>query len=146
MADHVRKQLRDAVVARLVAAGLPARSGRLWPLRPADLPVVLVYVDGERLEPMHMGGAEAEIMRLASLRIEVIAAGSRKVEDDLDDLSARIERAVFTPDRTPGPARGLVLESVRISMRAEGEAAFGHVVMEYEAKICTAMNAPDTAL
>jgi len=143
---HVRKQLREAIAARLTGEGLSVEASRLWPLKPAALPIVLVYVTEEEVTTASMGGAAAPLERRVSVRIEAIVASSEKTDAMLDDIGVRIERGMVTPDRKPGPATWVTLRAVRIAMRAEGEHAFGALVMDYEAVVCTAMNAPDVAL
>lgn len=98
---HLRTQIRNAVVDRL--AGLATTGARVYPSRvkplsDANLPCLLVHLDGERVSET----TGALIGRQATLRVRVCA----KVKDDLDDLldgaMAEVEVALSTGDTSFG--------------------------------------------
>ena len=143
--SHIRKQVRDAVSAALTAAGLSVSASRAWPVQREQLPLVLVYVREEELEPVDMGGGDRALRRRMSVHIEALAEASETVDDDLDALGVQIERALAMDRTLGGVTHDLVPESASLSMDADGERVFGALRMEYIAAACTAMNEPEVA-
>jgi len=140
---HIRRQVRDAVAARLSAQGLTVHTSRVWPLERAQLPVVLVYVSDEELESMAAGGATRGLQRRMTVRIEAVAHASRTVDDDLDALGVKIELALATDRTLGGTTCDLYPMSSRLSAEEQGERTFGVLTMEYRALTATNMNDPE---
>jgi hypothetical protein len=78
MADHVRTQLRDAVVAALT--GLTTTGTRVFrnrpdPQAPGNLPCLHVYTDGDATTPESLDTPDIQ-RRETSIRVEALAKAS----------------------------------------------------------------------
>lgn len=98
MADHARKQIRDAVktaLTGLTTTGANVFSGRVAPLRDSEMPGLAVYVNGdEAIEGAYVGGQTVD--HAATLRIEgQCNGGSDAALDTLDLIAKEVEVAVF---------------------------------------------------
>ena len=140
---HIRKRVRAAMAQALAAAGLNVKAARAWPVTPAALPAVLVYVRDEELEADSMGGATRDVLRRMRVLIEALAAATQTVDDDLDALAVTIETALAADRTLGGLTHDLRPESARLQVQAEGEKVFGVLEMEWLAVACTAMNDPE---
>ena len=140
---HIRKQVRDAVAAELAAAGLSVHPGRVWPVKRPSMPLVLVYVREEALEPVSMGGEDRLLQREMTLRIEALAESGRTVDDDLDALAVIIEQALANAHQLGGLVRDIMPMSASLSVDGDGERVFGVLRMDMAVHACTPMNDPE---
>lgn len=167
MSDHVRTQLRDAVVAALRGnvAGVAERvfPGRTWPLSvDTDFPAILVFTPGgpSSYDTMGWGSATAPMLvrqeRVsAEVRVRTRAGGSAsdptsgpRVEPDkaLDDIALEVERLVFQWAVGAALVQTLELVNTQIETRVVGDAREGLLLLTWRAEIRTPAEAPDTAI
>jgi hypothetical protein len=131
--SHVRKQIRDAVVAALPGT---VYASRVWPVQESDLPVHLVYMGTEQAEELDF--------KTLDRRLEVvIECVAQALDDDLDALIVGVEQALGAG---VAPAMNLRLLSVEIVNSAEGSAPIGRARMTYEARYVTSFADPETSL
>lgn len=142
MADHVRKQLRDAVVTAvtgLTTTGANVHRSRVHPIE--VMPCLAVYASSEvatRFATLDAATTE----RTVSLRVEGFAEASADLEDVLDQIAKEVEIAL-TPALTIGSFTTLLEHSGSdITMRDDLARPCGAVVMSFEAVLYT--TAPDT--
>jgi len=98
MADHIRKQIRDAAKADLTGlatTGARAFTGRFGPLDVAEMPGWIVRLHEEQAN----WGAMGTLERNGSLVIEGFAHGTA-VEDTLDAMAAEAEVVLYAPGGT----------------------------------------------
>lgn len=98
MADHLHKQIRAAVVAKLT--GLTTSStrvyaNRLQPLPDATQPSLLITLDEERAEGLTLHAPQMH-ERTLSLSVAAIAKASTAVDETLDLMSKEVEIALST--------------------------------------------------
>jgi hypothetical protein len=97
MADHVRKQVRDAAKTALTGlsgVGSNVFSGRVAPLKPSECPAILIYLNVDQGEHgASNGGATSEFD--GTLRLEAVRVATDTVLDDLDAMAALIEQTLF---------------------------------------------------
>lgn len=97
MADHIRKQIRDAAqtaLTGLATTGANVFSGRVSPLQSNELPALLIFLNGD--EGSHgasNGGATSNHAGL--LRVEGVASNGDDTIDDLDRIAKEVEAALF---------------------------------------------------
>lgn len=127
MADHVRKQIRDAVAAALVAASTAAGSrvfaSRVYDVQRGELPCLLVYTIEEDSEPDTMTrprGAQRE----AVVAVQAMARATADVDDTLDALCAEVEAALGN-SLLSGLVKDLYLERTEIALVGD-DAAESH--------------------
>jgi hypothetical protein len=97
MADHIRKQIRDAAktaLTGLATTGANVFSGRVAPLQQSELPALLIFLNGdEGIHGASNGGATSAYSGL--LRIEGVAAGANTLIDTLDQIAKEVELDLF---------------------------------------------------
>ena len=147
MANHVRRQIRDAVATALT--GLATTGTRVFPsrtqvLQDANLPGLRVYT---QQEDVLIGSIDAS--RLQERTLTLLVEGVAKVNDTLDDTLDQIAKEVevaLDAAQGAGGAKYLQLTNTDIEMNAEGEQDTGTVRLTYEVLYITATGAPDVAL
>jgi len=149
MADHVRKQIRDAVVNALT--GLPTTQGRVFvgrtrPLAAAHEPTLLVYMRAET-KRRAVAGRPPLLERVAILDVEGRVSMASAPDDMLDQIAMEIESAIAGAADARGTFfGGLALNISPVSdeliAEAQGERQIGGVRVEYQVTYRTAEGAP----
>lgn len=153
MADHVRTQLRRAVVALLT--GLPTTGPRVYRGRRRNLghdhaPALLVYTDDETVEITEQGDPPTQ-GRPVMLMVEGRAnsTDSADLEDLLDVIAVEIETAVFSGNAWSfgGLATHNVLTKTRLRFDdGKGEVLNGAIRLEFRVTYSTAEGRPTVAV
>jgi hypothetical protein len=96
MANHLHKQIRDAVKTALT--GLATTGARVWanrlqPMQDANLPGLRIYADEERAEGMTIHAPQM-LERELTLSIEACAKTASGLDDTLDQISKEVEVAL----------------------------------------------------
>ncbi len=98
---HERKDIRTAIVARLIAAdvaGPRVSTSRERPVRKGGLPAVLVFSDSEKVIEGSEQTAPRELKRVAVFAIEAwVTAEATELEDAMDAIALEVE-AVMDAD------------------------------------------------
>ena len=102
MANHARKQIRDAAVAALqVGTGWNLVHASRVPPAVGQFPMLLVYADGEGSEDMEIH-ANPTLERVITLTVEAVALmnlrDSATTEDDLDAMAKEVEEIMAAAD------------------------------------------------
>jgi hypothetical protein len=146
MADHVRKQVRDAAAEAL--KGLPTTGqrvyeNRLHDLQDSELPALRVFTDSEQIEIAAKGTAR-ERRHILALIIECCSKKSAGMDDELD---AMIKEVIVRLDENQDIADVKFLEprTVDIDMDGEAEKEIGVARITFEVPFYTSQGAPDVA-
>jgi len=94
MADHVRKQIRNAVkgaLQGLATTGDRVFVSRVYPLAQAQLPGLLIFTPGE---DSGREDSPTETMRDMTLQVHGLVKISEGLEDELDDIAMEVEQAL----------------------------------------------------
>lgn len=151
MADHIRKQIRDEVVAKvtgLATTGSNVFAGRAMPLRQADLPGLLVYTNEESIST-NDGRIGASATRLQVRDLEVLVRGycmlTSGVDDQLDTIVKEVETAVL--DGTMSKMAHIDLANISVEILDEGiEQVVGEVTLTFIAQYLCNDGAPTTLI
>lgn len=153
MADHVRRQIRDAVVQALT--GLPTTAARVYvgrarPLAPAHEPTLLVYTRSETAV-RGAGGRQPKLDRVVILDVEGRVSLPDAPDDVLDQIAVEVEAAMWgLADQLGtflnGLARDIKLVSTEVIAEAAGERHIGGVRLEYAVAYRTSEGAPGSAV
>ncbi|MCA1381298.1 hypothetical protein [Bradyrhizobium sp. BRP23] len=153
MADHVRKQIRDAVVARLT--GLPSTGNRVYvgrtrPLGAAHKPTLLIYTRSETASRT-VKGVPPKLDRVMILDVEGRVSLADVPDDTLDQIAGEIEAAMWDLFDGRGTfINGLAMDikpvSTELIAEAAGERHIGGVRVEYLVTYRTAEGAPTAAV
>lgn len=148
MADHVRKQIRDAMVAALdglTTTGSNVFSGRVYAVQRTELPCLLVYFEEEGSEIDAMGTSGRPLDRQAQITVEGVARVTTALEDTLDAIAKEVE-AALGGNRLGGLARDVQLSRTRYGLTGEGDAQHGAVRLTWAYDYRTPENDPTTTV
>lgn len=146
MSDHVRKQIRDAVVRMLMDLPTTEKrvySGRTRPLEKDHQPTWLVYAVSER-----SGGTDSTMGRPRLIvRLLTLSAQGRVImadvpDDVLDLMAAEAEAAIGADLSLGGLAKDTTLVATRIVLQSPGERQAGEVTLDFEIQYMTRQDVP----
>lgn len=149
MAYHVRRQIREAVAARVTGLAATASrvfQSRVYPLEATDLPGLLISTKSESVAEMDLV-ANPLLERQLVMLVEAVAQATADLDDTLDEICRQVEVAIATSSVAQlGGAKAIVLESTEIELSSEGEQPIGRATMQYRATYYTRETAPDVAI
>lgn len=149
---HVRKLLRDAVKAAMIArdsgvsAYKTAAQDRVYirgsqPNPEGNCPYILIKTPLEQSERL---SADNDLMRVITLELELgLFKSSGVCEDELDAFCVEVEKIL---DAGISPAFDYVLASSEFDYPREGSEEFGIATLTYEVEIITANGDPETSV
>lgn len=144
--SHVRKQLRDAVIAALnsnvAALGNRAEGVRGFMRNLERLPAAEVSTPGEQVEGETMDGVLARNIELV---VTLYVAGDA-VEDQCDALAVETEKAIYADADVMGMVSDITPESMSFEMQGEGEKRIARMEMSWAAVVQTLEDDPETAI
>lgn len=148
MADHLRKQIRDA--AKTTLTGLTTTSTRVFASRArmvaaADLPCLRIFCDDESIVLKTMGPNRERERRL-NLVVEGCCAGNSGYEDTADLITKEVEIALDGNNSLGGLVKWIEPRSITQEFSGEGETVIAVAKMEFEVLYYAAKGAPDVAL
>lgn len=146
MANHIRRQLREAVanaVTGLPTAGIKVFQSRAYPLQVSDLPCLVVTADGDSIEQetIHRPYIQA---RQVQLRIEGYAVGTVDLDDTLDGICKEVEVAV--DNATLAMVDDIGFAGTQLDTSVVGQQPVGKLTMIYRITVRTMSNSPDVAI
>ena len=146
MADHLRKQIRDAAVAALTGLATSASrvfENRVHELQDAHLPGLRIYTNDDSVVIASLGvGRLTE--RRTELVVECCSKQSSGMDDELDAMIKEVEVAIAA-NQGIGGAKWVQLRSVKIDMEGEAEKEVGVARMTFDVHYVTALGTPDVA-
>lgn len=149
MANHLRRQIREAIVTALTGlttTGARVFASRVYPLEAADLPGLLITTLSELSGPIDMGEPRT-LERSVTLEVAAIAKSTADLDDVLDQICKEVEVALAMPvTALAGIAKSITLTATDIEVMGSGEQPFGRARLSYTVDYYAAENAPDVAL
>jgi hypothetical protein len=145
MANHVRRQIREAAATALTSlttTGANVFQSRTHELQDADLPGLRIYTNDEAIDKLQEQGDQ---LRTIQLVVEGCAKASSNLDDTLDTIIKEVEVAL-AGNQTIGGAKYVDLAEIEIDMEGEAEKECGVARMTFEVVVLTDMAAPDVAL
>jgi hypothetical protein len=142
MADHCRKQIRDALVAGFATMATVAtvQTGRAIPIEAVDLPALLVFTNDETAEDYNK---DTDQKRLLSVEIEGHVQGGAVV-DTLDAIAAEVEPLVFSS--APVWVKEVELISTAVELSGDAVQPAGLIRLVYTVEYHVNPAAPDVPL
>ena len=143
MANHVRRQLREAVataVTGLTTTGARVYQSRVYPLQTTDLPCLVVTSDGDDIEYLTLN-TPAQQQRETTIRIEAYVRGTADVDDTMDLISKEVEIAIAGMSTF----KNITLRATRLEMD-QGDQPIGKNTMIFKTDLYTVSNAPDVLI
>lgn len=142
MAEHVRRQLREAVataVTGLATTGARVFQSRVYPVQSAEMPGLLVYTTGEEVTDQSVG---LIIGRTVQVVIEGCAKASADLDDTLDQIAKEVEIALASAVTVGGKSVLLSYEGCDIEFDESNKPA-GVISLRFNALIYTQRSTPD---
>lgn len=149
MANHVRQQIRTAVLALLknnTTAGAYVRLVDAVPTEQDDLPAIIIYTKEEEagLDDATMGQARSQ-QRSLQVIIEIQAKGE-SVQNKLDHIAAEVE-PLMSADRTIGGlAKDSWLADTAADFDGEGANFIATLALLYQVDYRTVEGVPTVAV
>lgn len=150
MTNHVRTQLRDAVVGAcdaLTTTGIkcyPNRPGSR-PVQTSELPLLLVYTNDENVELSSGTRGTRRLERVIELAVRGYARGTGDVDATLDTICAEVETALAADPTLGGLAKDLYLAAVKKEADDQAEQPTWFVDMTWRCEYHTREAAPTAA-
>lgn len=139
MADHVRKQLRDAVVTLLT--GLSGTGTRVLPLEKDLARSILVRTPGDESRDSSQSGSQDRVVRLT---VSICGKGSAETLPDEFDASAVLVEKAFAADMTiGGKAETYEYRGAELALDGSGEKTAGSLTLTFDVTVYTARATPD---
>lgn len=148
MADHLRKQIREAAATALTGlatTGSRVFASRARPLQASDLPALRVYCDDESIEHVSTGPERLRERRV-DLIVEACAQANADLDDTLDQVAKEVEQALDANNSLGVGVKFIEPRDITAEFMGEGETTIGVARMRFEAVYYTAKGAPDVAL
>lgn len=151
MADHLRTQIRDAVVTAVT--GLATTGANVFAARPgtrpvqtSELPALLVYSNDTDSEPSSGQRGSRRFEHVAELLVLGLAAGTGDVDRTLDTIEKEVRAALEGNPTLSGKCKDLWLERAEKEHDEEAEQPTWLVRMTWRCEYHTREGVPDAAL
>ena len=144
---HVRRQIREAIAAAvtgLATTGARVFQSRIYPLRDADLPCLLIIAGDEQIEQENMV-AGGELTRELTLTVRGVAKATADLDDTLDGIAEQVE-PVLNGATLGNLAKNCQLAGIKAEMDEALEKPVGIITLEYRILYFTTPASPGTAL
>ena len=148
MADHVRKQIRDAVVTTvtgLTTTTTNVFASRVYRVEDSKLPALLVYTNEEESEVLSMSRPQ-KIHRTVAVVVEGIAKATTALDDTLDTIAKEIETAIAADPTVGGLAKETVLTDIGVELTGDAQQPTGSIRLSFAVRYVTLETDPTTAL
>lgn len=143
---HVRKQLRDAVVAELTGlttTGSRVFTARVYPLQDAELPCLLINTVSETAEALELSHPGI-VGRAIRVEVEGLVRGVSGLADTLDTIAEEVETALGSPVTVSGKSVILDYAGAEIQFSGETDKPGGSVILRFDTTLYTQSSAPGT--
>lgn len=147
MANHLRRQIREAAAARVTGLSTTAArvyQMRIYPLQTAELPGLLVFTNDETAQRLTLG-APSIMERRLELVIEGFAKATSNLDDTLDGIAKEVEVAIAGDYGLGGLVKSTTLRSTQVQM-VEADKPIGMVRLVFDVLYMARETAPDVAL
>ena len=145
MAEHIRKQIRDAavtVLTGLTTTGSNIFASRVYPIEADTLPCLVVMTPTESIT-LESGTLEAPQRELV-LEIKGVAKATSDLDDTLDQIAKEVETAIYTDITLGGLSYSLDLQGTDTALTDEGDQPNGSITLTYIVLYRTPFGAPTT--
>jgi hypothetical protein len=148
MANHVRRQIRDAIktaLTGLATTGANVFKARAYELDVTQLPALCIESGDEGNEYPSMG-LPRRAQRTYHVQVTAVARAGTGVDDVLDQICLEAEKVLAMPcAQLAGIVQTISLLGTQPDISGKGDKPIGQAAMLYEVVYSTAENAPDVA-
>lgn len=143
---HVRKQIREAaatLLTGLTTTGARVYQSRVYPLRDADLPCLLINTDDEAITSDSIGALQ--LQRQLKLTVRAVAKANADLDDTLDQILLEVETAI-SGQIFGGLSKQTMPESIAVQMDDTLDKPVGVAAITFNITYFTTGSAPGTAI
>ena len=144
---HVRKQIRDRIVALLdsgvALVGGRVYNSRVYALTQSKLPAITVYIGSEDSSLVTVGSKT--LMRTVSVSVDIYENATASLDDNLDALAVQVEESIAADFQLNGLAKDAVLVSTEIDFSGESEQPVGVARLTFNVRYVTSVEDVETA-
>jgi hypothetical protein len=141
---HIRKLIRDQIVSQIT--GLATTAGRVYPSRVYPmgvnkLPGIVVYTDSESADYATVS-LPRTVIRTLSVNLEIYVKGVANYDDDIDQITAEIEAAIYSDTTLGGYAKDARITNYVVQYLGEGDQPVGTAILSLEVIYTTTEGSP----
>jgi len=147
MANHVRRQIREAAVTALTGlttTGTRVKSSLVYPMQDGDLPGLRIDVGPEQIVVDSIT-ANPTMERTLQLVVQACVKQTATYNDTIDAILKEVEIAIAA-HQALGGAKHVLLQSITPALAGEGEKPIAVTTLVFEAPYYTTLAAPDVAV
>jgi hypothetical protein len=151
MADHIRTQIRDAVVTAVT--GLTTTSTRVHaarpgtrPLQPTDMPALLIYTNDTDVEEIAGTLGSRRLAHLTEVMIEGYARGTGDVDKTLDTIEKEVRVAIEANPTLGGKCKTITLAGAIKEDGDDTDQPTWRIRLNWRCEYHTREGVPDAAL
>lgn len=144
---HVRKQIRDAIAARLATdaalVGGRVYASRVYPLSEANIPCLAIYTTSESSGLRTMGSIT--MSREMDVQIDIVVRATDTFDDDVDAIAVQVEESIGADIRLGGLVKDIVLTATQIEYDGDAERPIGVASLTFSTRYVTSIEDVETA-
>lgn len=148
MANHLRRQIREAVASalgNLTTSGARVYESRTHEMQDANLPGLRIYTNNEEVGVEETIGPSRSVGRDLELVVEACSKKTTGLDDELDAMIQEVEVALAANQGLGVGAKSVELQRIEIDMVGEAEKEVGVARMTFQVRYITAIGTPDVA-
>lgn len=148
MAFHLRRQIRDAVLAKLqglTTTGINVFSDRVYALSDEELPALMVKTESESSQPNAMMASRL-MQRDLSITVSAYVKAVSNLDNTLDQICKEVEMALAADTSLGGLTKDLYLTATNMTLEGSAEKPRGLTEMTFTVSYYVKETAPDVAL
>jgi len=148
MANHLRRQIRDAAIAvltGLTSTGANVFPSRVYELQDAELPALRIDTNDEEVEIAAFGGSSRAVARTLQLLVQACVKQNTGYNDTIDQIIKEVEIAVAA-NQGMGGAKYVQLKTIAIEMSGDAEKPIAVATLTFICPYYHALGTPDVAL
>jgi hypothetical protein len=148
MTNHVRQQIRDALVVRLTGlatTGANVFKSRTYALEDSELPCLLIANESDNSESVSIGFPRL-LKRDFLVSIKAVVKLADDLDDALDNICKQVEQAICADPSLGGIAKDFLLVNTTFELNGDMEAMVGEATMLWQSQYYIKETAPDLAL
>lgn len=141
---HIRKLIRDQIVSQLTGlstTGARVYPSRVYPMGINKLPGLAIYTDNESSEYATIS-LPRTIVRALTVNVEVYVKGVSNYDDDIDQITAEVEAALYSDVTLNGYAKDTQITGCMVQYMGEGDQPVATAVLTVDVTYTTTEGAP----
>lgn len=151
MADHVRAQIRHAIVATLTGlttTGANVFQSKISALQENELPALVVSTNKEVIDAITIN-SNPTLERELAATVNVVAKAVDGLDDEIDQIIKEVEQAINQSEEVNtlgGLVKSMVLTDIETDGNSEAETPTGQATLSFKVEYYTQASVPDVSI